>query len=55
MEYIQTKFLNDKKKRNKSVEFIKFMMEKEEAPYYFSMTIKKNNKYNLLSTDDIRD
>ena len=42
MEYIQTKFVRDKKKRNKSVAFIKFMMEKEEAPFDFSIAIKKN-------------
>ena len=55
MESIQINLGSDKKKRNKSFSFTKFMMEKEEAPYDFIINVKKNENPSSLSTNDIRD
>ena len=55
MDNIQYKFRNDKKKRNKSVAFIQFIMEKEDAPFEFSIAIKKNENPNSLSIKCIND
>jgi hypothetical protein len=53
MTNIQQNLGSDKNK-NKSVPFTKYMMENEEAPFYFIMIIKNENE-NKLPINDILD
>jgi len=55
MEKIQNNLENDQKKRNRSVIFTKFVMDREEAPYDFVITIEIDKNPNSLSKENICD